>query len=231
MNLQKLAGAVAVASLLMAGTANATINFSDNFDAESPPGVSVLNYNAFANWDVTGQVDLVSTPNPYGLNGSGNYVDLDGTAGPGAIISKQSFAFNAGDFVTWSFDLSGNQRDSNFDTFVFGLDFDVAGVAQNLTLNGVSYGDYAYGQFSHTINSILVAPNFGWTSAVYTFTALNAGTAKMYFGTTSGDNIGTLVDNVSLTAAVPEPATWLVMILGFGAAGAVLRRRRAALAA
>ncbi len=31
------------------------------------------------------------------------------------------------------------------------------------------------------------------------------------------------------TAGVPEPATWAVMILGFGAAGTVLRRRRAAL--
>ena len=29
------------------------------------------------------------------------------------------------------------------------------------------------------------------------------------------------------TAAVPEPTTWALMILGFGAAGAVLRRRRA----
>jgi len=31
---------------------------------------------------------------------------------------------------------------------------------------------------------------------------------------------------VSQTAAVPEPATWAMMILGFGAAGAVLRRGR-----
>ncbi|WP_293385127.1 PEPxxWA-CTERM sorting domain-containing protein [Phenylobacterium sp. SCN 70-31] len=32
----------------------------------------------------------------------------------------------------------------------------------------------------------------------------------------------------TLTAAVPEPTTWAMMILGFGAAGALLRRRRAA---
>jgi hypothetical protein len=37
------------------------------------------------------------------------------------------------------------------------------------------------------------------------------------------------VDNVSLTGsgAVPEPATWTMMIGGFGLAGAALRRRRA----
>jgi hypothetical protein len=37
-----------------------------------------------------------------------------------------------------------------------------------------------------------------------------------------------LIDNVTLeVAGVPEPATWALMVLGFGSAGAVLRRRRA----
>lgn len=36
---------------------------------------------------------------------------------------------------------------------------------------------------------------------------------------------------VNFTAAVPEPATWLTMILGFGIVGAALRRRRAIVAA
>jgi hypothetical protein len=34
------------------------------------------------------------------------------------------------------------------------------------------------------------------------------------------------LDNIAVTA-VPEPATWAMMILGFGAAGAMMRRRRA----
>jgi hypothetical protein len=41
------------------------------------------------------------------------------------------------------------------------------------------------------------------------------------------------VDTLSfatLTASVPEPATWALMIAGFGAAGATLRRRRLAIA-
>lgn len=41
------------------------------------------------------------------------------------------------------------------------------------------------------------------------------------------------LDNVMMAAnaAVPEPGTWALMILGFGAAGATLRRRRAGFAA
>lgn len=36
-------------------------------------------------------------------------------------------------------------------------------------------------------------------------------------------------DAFAPTGAVPEPATWALMILGFGAAGAALRGRRRAL--
>jgi hypothetical protein len=37
-------------------------------------------------------------------------------------------------------------------------------------------------------------------------------------------------DGLAGTLAIPEPTTWALMILGFGGAGAMLRRRRAALA-
>ena len=35
---------------------------------------------------------------------------------------------------------------------------------------------------------------------------------------------------IAAGAAVPEPATWAMMITGFGAAAAMMRRRRAVLA-
>jgi len=41
-------------------------------------------------------------------------------------------------------------------------------------------------------------------------------------------NLSTFTETVS---AVPEPATWAMMIIGFGGAGAVIRRRRVAFAA
>ncbi|MGZ3375793.1 MAG: PEPxxWA-CTERM sorting domain-containing protein, partial [Phenylobacterium sp.] len=33
-------------------------------------------------------------------------------------------------------------------------------------------------------------------------------------------------DNLAGTLAVPEPASWALMIMGFGAAGAMLRSKR-----
>lgn len=37
------------------------------------------------------------------------------------------------------------------------------------------------------------------------------------------------IANYNFTAAVPEPATWIMMVVGFGALGAALRRRKQAL--
>ena len=40
---------------------------------------------------------------------------------------------------------------------------------------------------------------------------------------------GNLIDNVVVTS-VPEPATWAVMVLGFGGMGAAMRNKRRKLA-
>lgn len=47
------------------------------------------------------------------------------------------------------------------------------------------------------------------------------------YGNSGGTFFGSARLTVTDTLAVPEPATWAVMILGFGAAGVMLRRRRA----
>lgn len=64
------------------------------------------------------------------------------------------------------------------------------------------------------------------------FTSTSAFSSITFYG---GANNFTILDNVTLatanaTAAVPEPATWLTMILGFGLIGAGLRSRRTTVA-
>ena len=53
----------------------------------------------------------------------------------------------------------------------------------------------------------------------------NGSYALVFQGLSTRDETA-FIDRVS-AVAVPEPATWALMILGFGAAGAALRRRRA----
>lgn len=64
--------------------------------------------------------------------------------------------------------------------------------------------------------------SFGWSGLDEVQFSISGGTPSGLPG--SGDYFA--VDNL-LLAVVPEPATWGMMIAGFGLAGAALRRRRA----
>ncbi len=69
--------------------------------------------------------------------------------------------------------------------------------------------------------------DFGWKTVSGSFTVAAGGTIHIGLvdqsGTPGGNDFG--VDNIRV-ASVPEPASWALMITGFGAAGAMLRRRR-----
>jgi hypothetical protein len=56
------------------------------------------------------------------------------------------------------------------------------------------------------------------------------GLSKVTFSSPKGYGLDNLVVTAS-SSAVPEPAAWALMILGFGGAGAALRRRRTTVAA
>lgn len=62
----------------------------------------------------------------------------------------------------------------------------------------------------------------------YTFTATGASTQIQFAGNTletlGDERFG--IDNVVVSGAVPEPAAWAMMLMGFGGLGAALRRRR-----
>ena len=67
-------------------------------------------------------------------------------------------------------------------------------------------------------------PGFPVPGATTFSGSLGAGTYSLWFY--DGDERATYSFNAFLTA-VPEPATWTMMIAGFGMAGAVLRRKKA----
>ncbi len=224
---------LAMFSLAMATSAPAAVVFSDGFEGDS--GVPTT---ALAKWNVVGTVDVVNSSNPFGITvsapASGKVVDLDGSPGPGEIVMKNAFAFNAGDTVKLSFVLGGSQRRADTDAFFTRLIF--GGPGSQAFSNGVgtgvlsSVGGSGFWAPTLTLNRN-IASTMPFGTSTLSFVAGNAGTIRLAFGTSSRDNVGPLLDNVSLDIAappVPEPATWAMMIAGFGLIGGAMRRVRRA---
>jgi hypothetical protein len=67
-----------------------------------------------------------------------------------------------------------------------------------------------------------------WTPYSYNFTSGLAGNYVLGFNFLSGATPAkdVLLDAVQISAAVPEPATWAMMLVGFGVMGGSLRRGR-----
>nr|WP_309642845.1 PEPxxWA-CTERM sorting domain-containing protein [Phenylobacterium sp.] len=50
--------------------------------------------------------------------------------------------------------------------------------------------------------------------------------SELTFASATNTPFGPAIGNVSISSAVPEPATWAMMIIGFGAVGGVARNAR-----
>jgi hypothetical protein len=225
---------VASAVLMMAAVpaSAATVLFSQNFDS-LPVGTPAASVPGFS---VTGTVDVVAD-NSFGIRCVGNAgkcLDLDGTPGPGSMTTT-SINYAAGRQLKLSFDMSGNQRDQNSDLFEWTFVLAAPSDIQNFLCTSGFGGCPAPGNYFNVTTpgfyGEAVAGNRGWLNYAMQFTPTTAGSLTMTFRTSSADNIGPLIDNVLVTqAAIPEPASWAMLIAGFGLVGAVSRRRRLAIA-
>lgn len=94
----------------------------------------------------------------------------------------------------------------------------------------VTFSAGTYNQaFGFALNGTETSTNMQWkTFTTDRFTAAPGGTTRISFlggNTGSTGAFGFALDGVSLNL-VPEPATWAMMLLGFFAAGSMMRRRR-----
>jgi hypothetical protein len=188
-----------LALLGLAGAANAdAVSWADNFNADAG-GTSTLP----AGWTVTGgTVDVIGagTSWDFGLGAShGKFIDLDGSSGAAGTLSRQ-LALQAGTQYLLSFDLAGSQR---------------AGYDQGNLVN-VGFGS------SHASYNLATFDSFQTHSLL--FTAASSGMYSISFANQGGDNVGALLDNVSVSA-VPEPESYALMLAGLGALALVQRRR------
>jgi hypothetical protein len=149
---------------------------------------------------------------PFGLsNQGGNFVGLDAGAPYQGVIEQQINGLIIGGVYNLSFEWAGGQlqnRDgATFDQIEvqFGTD-DVLTSQVNVPSHGFT----------------------GWMSQSYSFTASATSQTLRFLAVGGPGELPPIaaIDGISLTGGVPEPASWALMLTGFGGLGVVLRRRR-----
>jgi len=158
-------------------------------------------------WTVTGTVDITITPSTWGPADTGTHaLDLNGFE-TGSIA--QSFATTIGQKYDVSFAYSRNVAGAPDPATAFAT-------AGGSTLNISAANDPSFGSGGAML----------WKPAGFSFTA-SALSSTLSFTSTVGGSGGVFLDSVSVTAAVPEPETYALMLAGLSAVAFVARRRGA----
>lgn len=194
--------AAGAASLLFSTPALATTFVDDweDTDYNGSPGYVVLaNYS---DWTTTA--------------GSGIEVQYDGVAGQAhsgtQLVELDSHVNSA---MTYDFGL-----DAGWHTLTFWYSDRINTAADtngiDVLLNGTSIYSVAGGAGGGATN---------WIQHSHTFNA-NLGDDLTFAALGTSDSLGGYIDDLELSAAVPEPGTWLMLLLGFGLVGGAVRASR-----
>lgn len=198
---------VAAALLACLGSgADAAVFMNGGFEIGPDPGVFTehgTGDSTITGWTVTsGTIDYIGT---YwqAQGGSSRSIDLAGSS-LGTI--EQTFDTIAGQTYQVNFYTSRNPDGG--DPLRSGT----------VSINGTDHTFYYSASNDRS--------NMMWLLNSYTFTASGTSSTLSFAADASaGCCYGPALDSVSV-AAVPEPSTWAMMLMGFGAIGVGLRRRR-----
>ena len=200
-----LVGAALAAIGLLPAAASAGTVFSEDFSGATP-GFGYTGAIAGTRFTASRDIDIVGVRNGSffdcgALNPGGNCLDLVGGTGAGGSITSTSFGLAAGTLYTLRFadaGLAGNTYSATVDGF---------------TQTFTSIGSVLNNSFSFTPLASTNAANLVFTS----ITSPN---------TSNGPTLANITLSSASVAAVPEPANWAMMIVGFGLIGTGLRYRR-----
>lgn len=200
-------------------------NLLTNGSFEDPNSVFAPNPQKFENlsnqstklagWSIVGPtaVSWMRSDNPFGLTPStGAFsLDLTGPSDNGFATMRQTFATSPGALYHLSFDMGANNSCAGFDcTGPMAMRVNVAAVTQDFTgFNPVGPGMH-WGTMTMDFTAVS-------TTTALSLTALAAaGASTLYRG----------LDNVVVTAAVPEPQTYALFSAALGLLGLKAWRRR-----
>jgi len=193
------------AIIALPAAANATAFTNGSFELGTAPGsFTQLSVGAanITGWSVvSGTIDYIGS---YWQAGAGSRsVDMSGTSA-GSI--SQTFDTVLGKTYTVDFLMAGNPDGGS------------ASKVLKVSATGNSQQSFNFNTNGKTKSAM------GWTSKSYQFTATGTSTTLNFLAVGSG-SYGTALDGITVTSAVPEPASWAMMIGGFGIAGGAMRRR------
>ena len=199
MNITRLAPlALLTLAVFGAGSARADTNLLSDGDFES-----------FASQVADGGYTAITAGSNLGAwSVSGQSVDLIRSDGYGRIagVSVDLAGTPGPGYISQNFNaVAGTTYQLNWDYSKNGAGADMV----------VSVGDM----------SSTFTPASGIAHGSLSWTATSSGLQSVMFGTSSPSNMGPTLDNVTLTAAVPEPSSYALLMAGIGCVGLVTRRR------
>jgi hypothetical protein len=178
-------------------------------------GSSATTVNERDQFNPSGNTDFpTATFTTLSPHSGGNFVALDGdNVGGGAGSISQALSLTVGQKYAVTFDWGASEFDNEAGQTMTGLQVTVGGTTFNTPVLTVPSDGFS-----------------GWRTATFDFTATSPTETLKFLalGGPAGLPPIAVLDSVSL-AGVPEPATWAMMLIGFGGIGALVRRRRQAL--
>jgi hypothetical protein len=229
------AALLGLAATTIATSANAIVLYSNNFDSPEVRDAGVL--GAFS-----GLPTDAASAGPWNADGwAGNYGRADNTSFNGlhltglASHTMISANFILGFLESWDSYNGGCCAPDNLEIWIDGTQ------VANLTYNNAFQGAIEDTDGNPVLYEYVQAngnTGFSDTLVDYSLTFAHTGSTLDFefrasgAGWQGGNDEAYGIDRVAFTyngvhaPAIPEPATWALMISGFGLAGATLRRRR-----